>query len=171
VFFGFVGIFTYGTYRLTSPQIGLGLAGAGLVYGVWLVGIAVPGVGGLAQRMGPQRLLPGLVAMSLAGCLLTLVDSLPVVVAGLGLMAFAMFSTVTTCQLLIPRLVDHHRGTATSLHLTLYYLGGALGAYLPGLWLDAGWSRLVMVCAASISCGLAAALALRVAPAARSLPA
>jgi YNFM family putative membrane transporter len=171
VFFGFVGIFTYGTYRLTSPQIGLGLAGAGLVYGVWLVGIAVPVVGGLAQRMGPQRLLPGLVAISLAGCLLTLVDSLPVVVAGLGLMAFAMFSTVTTCQLLIPRLVDHHRGTATSLHLTLYYLGGALGAYLPGLWLDAGWSRLVMVCAASISCGLVAALALRVAPAARSLPA
>jgi len=171
VFFGFVGIFTYGTYRLTSPQIGLGLAGAGLVYGVWLVGIAVPVVGGLAQRMGPQRLLPALVAMSLAGCLLTLVASLPVVVAGLGLMAFAMFSTVTTCQLLIPRLVDHHRGTATSLHLTLYYLGGALGAYLPGLWLDAGWSRLVMVCAASISCGLVAALALRVAPAARSLPA
>ena len=171
VFFGFVGIFTYGTYRLTSPEIGLGLAGAGLVYGVWLVGIAVPVVGGLAQRMGPQRLLPGLVAMSLAGCLLTLVDSLPVVVAGLGLMAFAMFSTVTTCQLLIPRLVDHHRGTATSLHLTLYYLGGALGAYLPGLWLDAGWSRLVMVCAASISCGLVAALALRVAPAARSLAA
>jgi len=171
VFFGFVGIFTYGTYRLTSPAIGLGLAGAGLVYGVWLVGIAVPVVGGLAQRMGPQRLLPGLVAMSLAGCLLTLVDSLPVVVAGLGLMAFAMFSTVTTCQLLIPRLVDHHRGTATSLHLTLYYLGGALGAYLPGLWLDAGWSRLVTVCAASICCGLVAALALRMAPAARSLPA
>jgi len=171
VFFGFVGIFTYGTYRLTSPEIGLGLAGAGLVYGVWLVGIAVPVVGGLAQRMGPQRLLPGLVAMSLAGCLLTLVDSLPVVVAGLGLMAFAMFSTVTTCQLLIPRLVDHHRGTATSLHLTLYYLGGALGAYLPGLWLDAGWSRLVTVCAASICCGLVAALALRMAPAARSLPA
>ena len=171
VFFGFVGIFTYGTYRLTSPQIGLGLAGAGLVYGVWLVGIAVPVVGGLAQRLGPQRLLPGLVAMSLAGCLLTLVDSLPVVVAGLGLMAFAMFSTVTTCQLLIPRLVDHHRGTATSLHLTLYYLGGALGAYLPGLWLDAGWSRLVTVCAGSICCGLVAALALRVAPAARSLPA
>jgi YNFM family putative membrane transporter len=171
VFFGFVGIFTYGTYRLTSPEIGLGITGAGLVYGVWLVGIAVPVVGGLAQRLGPQRLLPALVAMSLAGCLLTLVDSLPVVVAGLGLMAFAMFSTVTTCQLLIPRLVDHHRGTATSLHLTLYYVGGALGAYLPGLWLDSGWSRLVTVCAASIGCGLVAALALRVAPAARSLPA
>jgi MFS transporter, YNFM family, putative membrane transport protein len=161
VFFGFVGVFTYATYRLTSPQIGLGLAGAGLVYTVWLVGIAVPAVGALAQRMGPQRLLPVLVSVSLCGALLTLVDSLAVVVAGLGLMALAMFSTVTVCQLLIPRLVDHHQGTATSLHLTLYYLGGGLGAYLPGLWLDAGWGRLVAVCAASIACGLVAALVVR----------
>jgi MFS transporter, YNFM family, putative membrane transport protein len=161
VFFGFVGIFTYATYRLTSPAIGLGLAGAGLVYGVWLVGIAVPAVGAVAQRMGPQRLLPVLVGCSLAGALLTLVDSLPVVVAGLALMAFAMFSTVTVCQLLIPRLVDHHRGTATSIHLTLYYLGGGLGAYLPGLWLDSGWRTLVAVCAASTACGLVAALTVR----------
>jgi YNFM family putative membrane transporter len=99
--------------------------------------------------------------MSLTGALLTLVDSLPVVVIGLALMAFAMFSTVTVCQLLIPRLVEHHRGTATSLHLTLYYLGGGLGAYVPGLWLDAGWDTLVAVCAAGIACGLAAALVVR----------
>ncbi len=161
VFFGFVGIFTYATYRLTSPEIGLGLTGAGLVYGVWLVGIAVPAVGALAQRVGPQRLLPVLVSTSLAGALLTLADSLPVVIAGLALMAFAMFSTVTVCQLLIPRLADHHRGTATSLHLTLYYLGGGLGAYLPGLVLYRGWGVLVAVCSASIACGLAAALVVR----------
>src|SRR3954462_3131353 len=154
-----------------ATRVGLGLTGAGLVYGVWLVGIAVPVVGGLAQRLGPQRLLPGLVAMSLVGCLLTLVDSLPVVVAGLGLMALAMFSTVTTCPLLLPRLVGHDPGAPTSLPLTLYYLGGALGAYLPGLWLDAGWSRLVAVCAPSTGCGRVAALALRAAPAARSMPA
>jgi YNFM family putative membrane transporter len=162
VFFGFVGIFTYATYRLTSPEIGLGLAGAGLVYAVWLVGIAVPAVGAWAQRTGPQRLLPVLVAGALAGALLTLVNSLPVVIAGLALMALAMFSTVTVCQLLIPRLVDHHRGTATSLHLTLYYLGGGLGAYLPGLWLASGWGTLVAVCSASIACGLAAAVIVRV---------
>jgi MFS transporter, YNFM family, putative membrane transport protein len=161
VFFGFVGVFTYATYRLTSPEIGLGLAGAGLVYGVWLVGVAVPAMGALAQRTGPQRLLPLTVSAALVGALLTLVDSLPVVVAGLALMALAMFSTVTICQLLIPRLVDHHRGTATSLHLTLYYLGGGLGAYLPGLWLDSGWGTLVAVCSASIACGLAASLAVR----------
>src|SRR5205823_3603438 len=119
VFFGFVGVFTYATHRLTSPAIGMGLTAAGLVYTVWLVGVTVPAVGQLAQRAGPQRLLPLLVSVSLAGCLLTLVDAAVVVVAGLALMAFAMFSAVTASQLLIPRLVDHHRGTATSLHLTI----------------------------------------------------
>jgi len=121
----------------------------------------VPGVGQLAGRRGPQRVLPMLVALSLAGCLLTLVDSLAVVVLGLAMMAFAMFSSVTACQLLIPRLVDHHRGTATSLHLTVYYLGGGLGAYIPGLWLGDGWSRVVAVCAAAIITGLGASFVLR----------
>jgi YNFM family putative membrane transporter len=160
VFFGFVGVFTYATHRLTSPAVGMGLTAAGLVYTVWLVGVTVPAVGQLAQRAGPQRLLPVLVSISLAGCLLTLVDAAAVVIAGLTLMAFAMFTAVTACQLLIPRLAEHHRGTATSLHLTIYYLGGGLGAYLPGLVLDDGWSHLVAICAAAIALGLAASVVL-----------
>jgi MFS transporter, YNFM family, putative membrane transport protein len=92
---------------------------------------------------------------------MTSIDRLVVIVAGLALMAFAMFSTVTTCQLLIPRLVDRDRGSATSLHLTVYYLGGGLGAYLPGLLLDQGWGRLVAVCAAAVAAGLVAAVVLR----------
>jgi YNFM family putative membrane transporter len=161
VFFGFVGIFTYATYRLTSPEIGLGLGAAGLVYGVWLVGVFVPAAGALAHRLGPQRLLPALIALELVGVMMTGVDRLAVIVAGLAVMAFAMFSTVTTCQLLIPRLVDRDRGSATSLHLTLYYLGGGLGAYLPGLVLDQGWGRLVAFCAAAVAVGLACSLTLR----------
>jgi hypothetical protein len=39
-----------------------------------------------------------------------------------------MFSTVTTCQLLIPRLVSHHRGTATSPHQTIYYVLGGVAS-------------------------------------------
>ncbi len=161
VFFGFVGIFTYATYRLTSPQIGLGLGGAGLVYGVWLVGVFVPAAGALAHRLGPQRLLPALITLELVGVTMTAVDQLAVIVAGLAVMAFAMFSTVTTCQLLIPRLVDRDRGSATSLHLTLYYLGGGLGAYLPGLLLSQGWGRLVAFCAAAVAAGLTCSLVLR----------
>ena len=65
------------------------------------------------------------------------------------------------CQLLIPRLARHDRGTATSLHLTVYYAAGGLGGYLPGFALDRGWGTLIAVCVASIGGGLAASLGLR----------
>src|SRR6058998_2677781 len=97
----------------------------------------------------------------MGGALLTLADSLPAIVLGLGAMALAMFTIVPACQLLIPRLASHHRGTATSLHLTVYYAAGGLGGYLPGFALDRGWGTLVGVCTASIGAGLAACLALR----------
>jgi predicted MFS family arabinose efflux permease len=67
---------------------------------------------------------------------------------------------VTTCQLLIPRLVSHHRGTATSLHQTIYYVLGGAGAYLPGLWLVDGWHAVVAACCIAVAIGAAASLGL-----------
>jgi len=160
-FFGFVGVFTYATFRLTDPPIGLSLGEAGLVYGVWLVGLLVTPITGLAGRVGPQRVVPWLLVLSISGALLTLADSLALIVVGLAAMALAMFTVVPACQLLIPRLARHHRGTATSLHLTVYYAAGGLGGYLPGFALDRGWGTLVAVCVASIGGGLAASLGLR----------
>ena len=104
--------------------------------------------------------MPFLLACAAAGAVLTLVDNLAAVIAGLALLAAAMFSTVTTCQLLIPRLVTHHRGTATSLHQTVYYVLGGAGAYLPGLWLDDGWGAVVAACCIAVAVGAAASLGL-----------
>ena len=161
-FFAFVGIFTFATYRLTAAPFDLTLAAAGFVYAVWVVGAIAPLVGHAAARIGPQRLLPFLVACAGAGAALTLVDNLAAVISGLALLAAAMFSTVTTCQLLIPRLVSHHRGTATSLHQTIYYVLGGVGAYLPGLWLDDGWHAVVAACCVAVAVGAAASLGLAV---------
>ena len=160
-FFGFVGVFTYATYRLTDPPIDLTLGQAGLVYGVWLVGLLVTPITGLAGRIGPLRVVPWLLLLSIGGALATLVDSLPAIVLGLAAMALAMFTIVPACQLLIPRLADHHRGTATSLHLTVYYTAGGLGGYLPGFALDRSWATLVAACSGSVGLGLAACLGLR----------
>jgi len=161
-FFAFVGVFTFATHRLTAPPFGLSLGAAGLVYAVWVVGAVVPLVGHAAARVGPERLLPFLLAAAGAGAALTLVDNLAAVIAGLALLAASMFSTVTTCQLLIPRLADHHRGTATSLHQTVYYVLGGAGAYLPGLWLDDGWHAVVAACCVAVAVGAAASLGLAV---------
>jgi len=161
-FFAFVGVFTFATHRLTGPPFNLSLGAAGLVYAVWMVGAFVPLVGHAAARLGPERLLPFLLACAGAGAALTLVDHLAAVIAGLALLAGAMFSTVTTCQLLIPRLVSHHRGTATSLHQTVYYVLGGAGAYVPGLWLSDGWHAVVAICVIAVAVGAAASLGLTV---------
>ena len=81
-FFAFVGIFTFATHRLTGPPFDLSLGAAGLVYAVWVVGAVVPLVGHAAARVGPQRLLPFLLAAAGAGAALTLVDNLAAVIAG-----------------------------------------------------------------------------------------
>ena len=159
-FFAFVGVFTFATHRLTAPPLGLSLGAAGLVYAVWVVGAVVPLVGHAAARIGPERLLPFLLACAGVGAALTLVDNLAAVIAGLALLAASMFSTVTTCQLLIPRLVDHHRGTATSLHQTVYYVLGGAGAYIPGLWLGDGWHAVVTACCVAVAIGAGASLGL-----------
>jgi MFS transporter, YNFM family, putative membrane transport protein len=161
-FFAFVGVFTFATHRLTAPPLGLSLGAAGLVYAVWVVGAVVPLVGHAAARIGPERLLPFLLACAGVGAALTLVDNLAAVIAGLALLAASMFSTVTTCQLLIPRLVDHHRGTATSLHQTVYYVLGGAGAYIPGLWLDDGWHAVVVACCVAVAIGAVASLGLAI---------
>jgi YNFM family putative membrane transporter len=161
-FFAFVGVFTFATHRLTAPPLGLSLGAAGLVYAVWVVGAVVPLVGHAAARIGPERLLPFLLACAGVGAALTLVDNLVAVIAGLALLAASMFSTVTTCQLLIPRLVDHHRGTATSLHQTVYYGLGGAGAYIPGLWLDDGWNAVVAACCVAVAIGAVASVGLAI---------
>jgi hypothetical protein len=56
---------------------------------------------------------------------------------------------VTACQLLIPRIASHNPGT-----VTVYYLLGGLGAYLPGLALSAGWADVVAVCLAASAVAL-----------------
>src|SRR6185503_10789871 len=124
-------------------------------------GLLVTPISGLAGRVGPQRVVPWLLVLSISGALLPLADSLALIVVGLAAMALAMFTVVPACQLLIPRLARHDRGTATSLHLTVYYAAGGLGGYLPGFALDRGWGTLIAVCVASIGGGLAASLGLR----------
>jgi YNFM family putative membrane transporter len=72
--------------------------------------------------------------------LLTLSNSLPLLVLGLGLVAAAMFSGVTAAQLGLGDVVRADRGAATALYFSVYYGAGAVGAYLPGLaWQSWGW--------------------------------
>jgi len=140
LFFTFVGAFTFVTYRLEEPPFSYSVAAASLVFLLWLTGLVGPLAGRLADRVGWRRLALGTVALSAAGVLLTLPDLLPSLVLGLACIAGAMFTGYTATQLGVSDVARVDRGAATALYFSIYYAGGALGAYVPGLaWQEWGW--------------------------------
>lgn len=156
LFFTFVGSFTFITYRLEEPPFSLSLAAASLVFLLWLTGLLGPLAGRLADRVGWRRLALGAVALSAAGLLLTLPNVLPLLVLGLACIAGAMFTGYTATQLGVSDVARVDRGAATALYFGIYYAGGALGAYLPGVaWEAWGWGGVAAT--GFVALGLAAA--------------
>lgn len=156
--FVFIGVFSYVVYRLQAPPFDLGSQASSLVFVLWVVGAVGPSAGRVADRWGWQRAALGSLGLAVAGSALTLVGSLPAVIAGLGLLAAGMFSGVTVVQLGVASSTDVDRGTASGLYFSCYYGAGALGAYLPGLaWQAWGWPGVALLAVAVLA---AAAVAL-----------
>ena len=158
LFFGWIGVFTFLPFHLAGPPYGLSTGAISSVYLVYSAGVlASPIAGRLSGRIAPRRLIAlGLVVEAL-GIALLLAPPLPLVVLGLVvLVAGAM-----TAQAIAPAFVNMTartaKGGANALYLTSYYVGGTLGASLPGLALEgAGWAGVVAVCIAAVGVALLA---------------
>ncbi len=166
LFFTFVGTFTYISYRLEAPPFSYSVAATSLVFVLWLAGLTGPYTGRIAARIGWRRLALAAIGLATVGALLTLPDVLPLIVVGLACVACAMFAGYTATQIGIGAVAPTDRGAATALFYAIYYLCGALGAYLPGLALQAwGWGGVAgsglatLVVAAAIFASLGSARA------------
>ena len=158
LFFGWIGIFTFLPFRLAAPPYGLSTGAISSVYLVYAAGALVsPFAGRLSARVPPRRIITVGLAVEAVGIGMLLVRPLPLVVIGLVvLVAGAM-----TAQAIAPAFVNvtarTAKGGANALYLTAYYLGGTLGASLPGLALQAaGWKGVVAACAAAVGVALLA---------------
>ena len=89
LFFAFMGAFSYIDFRLERPPFSLDPSITGLVFLVWVMGVAGPAAGRLAGRRGWRSVALGGLALAAAGVGLSLVDVLPLV-AGLALAAYAI---------------------------------------------------------------------------------
>ncbi|HEV3403408.1 MAG TPA: MFS transporter [Gaiellaceae bacterium] len=136
-FFTFVGTFSYVVYRLEQPPFRFGPAAGSLVFALWFLGVLGPALGRLADRIGWRRLAFCALALAAAGLGLTLPAWLPSLVIGLAFVTLANWSGVTAAQLGVAAASDVDRGTASAVYFSLYYLTGAVGAYVPGL----AWER------------------------------
>ena len=146
-FFGFIGVFTYLPYYLTGPQFHLPPIDLSLVYLLWLTGVGSPIAGTIAGHIGSRLTIACSIGFAVVGLLITLIPILPITLGGLSLLTLGMFSIVPSANLYLGELSTKAKGTAASMYLSLYYLGGSIGAVIPGfafLWL--GWTGVVLLC-------------------------
>lgn len=131
-------------FRLAGPPFGLGLAAASLVFLVYPLGTVSSALfGRLADAYGRRAVMPAGAFVAVVGVALTLPDSLPLVVAGLGLITIGFFAVHGVASGWVPARA-HAGGVSTaqaaSLYLCAYYLGSSVFGSLAGVaWTAGGW--------------------------------
>lgn len=148
VLFSLVAVFTYVTFYLVAPPFGLSIEAISYLFVVYLVGLLVtPGAGFLLQRVGLRAGMAGANLLSFAGVLLTLVQSLPVVVVGLALACSGVFiSQACATSYLREAASPGGRAAAIGLYVCCYYIGGTVGGVVPSYaWMHGGWPGCVLL--------------------------
>jgi MFS transporter, YNFM family, putative membrane transport protein len=140
-----VATFTYITYPLAARPYNLGPAALGSLFLVYLLGCVVTPIGGrYIDRYGHRNALRVAISAMAAGLALTLVPSLPVVIAGLAICSSGAFVCQSAAASYMGLAAGKARASASGLYASFYYLGGAAGAFVPGLfWKLGGWPATV----------------------------
>lgn len=139
--FSQIAVFTYVTFYLSDPPFHLSTAALAWLFVVFLVGAAVvPLAGRVVDARGYRSTIVGGMVVGAIGSLLTLLPTLPLVVAGLALIGTSVFIGQATASSYIGTVTSQDRGLAVGLYSTAYYIGGSLGGTLPSLfWTRGGW--------------------------------
>ncbi len=96
---------------------------------------------------GRQRMIHVGLITAAFGLLVSLWGSLSTSVAGLFLLCLGLFITQPAASALVGDKAQRNYGSASSLYLFFYYLGGSVGAATPGpIWDIWGWSGVVALC-------------------------
>lgn len=145
----FVGAFTYSGFDLTI-RFGLSPSMLGIAYTVFALGLTSTPVAGLAIRHCTHRiaLLIGSVTTA-GGMLMTMVNDLAVVLAGLALASAGLFF----CQAVATAFTGHSaarfKAAAGGLYLASYYTGGIAGAaWIGSVYANWGWPGSAYIIAA-----------------------
>ncbi len=149
--FSLVGVFTWITFYLSAAPFYLSITALSSLFFVYLIGLIVtPGAGYLITRVGLRAGIGGAICCSIVGVLLTLVQSLPVVIVGLAMLSSGVFVAQTASQShLRVAAPPGARVTAAGLYITCYYLGGTAAGVVPGaFWALGKWPACVAFIAA-----------------------
>ena len=129
VLFTLLATFNYINFYLAAPPFRLSTAALGLLFTVYLVGAFVtPFAGRLIDRMGHRLTLVLAFGGGIAGICLTLLPSLPAVVAGLAMCCTGVFIGHSSASSYIGTVAREARASAVGLYVMCYYAGGSAGS-------------------------------------------
>jgi MFS transporter, YNFM family, putative membrane transport protein len=160
--FNFIAIFTYVSFHLAAPPYLFSSTLLGAIFVTYLVGTVIaPMTGWMMARLGRRRFILAVIAAWALGAALTLAAPIAAIVAGLVLCAACGMLCQTISTGYVAAIAREGRSSAVGLYVTAFYVGGSLGALLPGLaWNSGGWPACVaMVVAMLAAMALIAALA------------
>jgi YNFM family putative membrane transporter len=163
----FVTVYNYVGYRLMAPPFSLSQTHIGLIFSVYLFGVASSAwAGSLAGKLGRKAVLPATFILMLAGTVMTLSASLWLIVVGVAVLTIGFFSTHSVASAWVGARAQTSRAQASSLYLFAYYLGSSVVGSLGGFfWHQRGWSGVVSMTSALLVLALAIALWLYLLPA------
>jgi YNFM family putative membrane transporter len=141
VLFNFIATFTFVSFHLAAAPFNLSPAALGLIFTVYLVGtFFAPLVGRGVARFGRRHFVIIVLALWIGGILLTLIPSIVAVIAGLTFAATCGFLCQATSQSYVATATRTGISSAIGLYVLAFYVGGSVGALLPGLaWQAAKW--------------------------------
>ncbi len=136
-----VGCFTYANFYLAAAPFYLNPAQLGSIFFVYLLGVVItPQSGRFLDHFGFRHTTVLYCAMMIAGLLLTLVKSLPAVIAGLAIFSSGVFVAQASATVQTGAIAGRARSSAAGLYVAFYYLGGSVGATLTDVfWRWKGW--------------------------------
>jgi MFS transporter, YNFM family, putative membrane transport protein len=153
ILFGFIGVFTYVGFVLTTPPIALDAARTALVFFCFAPSLlTTPLAGGAARRWGAHRVVPVALLLSVGGLAPLLLPSAWAVFAGLVLVSGGTFFAQAIATGYVGLTAESDRAAASGLYLAAYYTGGLAGAAIVGQLFDrAGWSAALAGVAAALT--------------------
>jgi predicted MFS family arabinose efflux permease len=139
--FNFIATFTYISFHLAAPPYNFSSTWLGALFFTYLGGTAMaPWTGRLIARYGRRNFVLRVIAVWILGALMLLAPGLPLIIAGLVVCATAGMLCQSVSTGYIAMSAKQGRSSAVGLYVTCFYVGGSVGAFLPGVtWASLGW--------------------------------
>jgi MFS transporter, YNFM family, putative membrane transport protein len=158
-----VTVYNYLTFRLSGPPFRLSATVIGFLFVAYLAGTySSAAAGRAADRFGRYRVLCGAVLVTAAGALLTLPDSLALIVAGLVVLTGGFFAAHSVASSWVGARAQVAPAQASALYTSAFYIGSSVAGSIGGVFYGfGGWPMTVAFVLGLLAIALVSAASIR----------